>query len=339
MMELLKRNIESRSYTLKALTLCVLCMYGLLANAQDFHFTQFAANKLYLSPSFAGATAQNRFIAGYRNQWPAVNGYTSYVASFDHYFSRFNSGIGFLVMRDVAGDGQMGITNFALSYSYDLALTPEVHVRPGLSFSYRQGSVDFSKLVFSSQISSTGISAPTTEGLGGKDQGGAPDAAVSTIAYARDWWLGATVDHLMRPNLSFVGNNDALPLKTAVFGGLTIIRKGRLLKPVDETLSVAFLFQQMQRNMQTDIGLYWAKIPLTFGLWYRGIPWFNTKGAGDMFALLLGLKMAHLGIAYSYDFTVSGLVNRVAGAHEVTLSYEFSRAHKKKLTAVPCPEF
>jgi type IX secretion system PorP/SprF family membrane protein len=338
-MKLLRKTKNSKGSILKILMLIVLCSFSLLVNAQDFHFTQFAANKLYLSPSFAGATAQNRFIAGYRNQWPAVNGYTSYVASFDHYFAGFNSGLGFLIMRDVAGDGLLGTTDLSVSYSYVVSLNEYVHVRPGLSLSYRQGSIDFSKLVFSSQITSTGTNPPTSEDISGKDHGGAPDAAASLMFYAKNWWIGGTLDHLMRPNLSFVGNNDALPLKTAIFGGATIIRRGRLIKPLDETVSIAFLFQRMQKNMQTDIGLYWAKIPLTFGLWYRGIPWFNTGGAGDMFAVLVGLKMAHLGIAYSYDFTISSLVNKTSGAHEVSFSYEFSKVLKKKITAVPCPEF
>ena len=313
-----------------------LCMQ---IDAQDFEFTQFYANKLFLSPSFAGATAQNRFIANYRNQWPGVNGFVTYAASYDHFFPNFNSGIGTMLMYDVAGDGNLGTMNLGLYYSYDFSLTELIHIRPGVSLSYIQRSLDYSKLTFSDQFTSSNTSPSPIETRNGKDRVGAPDAAVSSIVYAQNWWVGTTFDHLMRPNVSFVGNEDRIPIKYAIFGGATIYRKGRLLRPVDQTVSLAFLMRGMQKSLQTDIGLYWAQIPLTLGLWYRGIPVFNSE-RGDAFAILVGLKTkSHLGIGYSYDFTISNLVNHTSGAHEVSLSYEFSKLHRKKMHSVPCPEF
>jgi hypothetical protein len=135
-----------------------------------------------------------------------------------------------------------------------------------------------------------------------------------------------------------MGNVDRMPLKMALFGGATIMRNGKLLKRVPETVSVAFLCQKMGTSLQTDLGLYWAKIPLTFGIWYRGIPILNSE-RGDMLALLVGFKTNHFGIAYSYDFTISNLVNMTSGAHEISISYEFAKKLKKKMHAVPCPEF
>ncbi len=324
-----------RILTLKLSSISFGLLLGSQLFAQDFHFTQFYANKLYLSPSFAGATAQNRFIANYRNQWPAVNGFVTYAASFDHYFSNFNSGLGFILMKDVAGDGNLGITNLGVCYSYDIALNEFVHYRPGVSLSYLQHSIDQSKLHYSSQITSDGVQPPTSSYS--TDRIGAPDAAASSILYTKNWWLGLTVDHLMRPNMSLMGNVDRVDMKMALFGGATIIRNGRLLKPVDETVTVAFQCQKMGTSLQTDIGLYWAKIPLTFGIWYRGVPGLNSD-RGDMLAVLIGFKTNHFGIGYSYDFTISNLVNMTSGAHEISLSYEFSKKMKKKMHAVPCPE-
>lgn len=325
-----------RNLTLKLSTISFGLLFWSPLFAQDFHYTQFYANKLYLSPSFAGATAQNRFIANYRNQWPAVKGFITYAASFDHYFANFNSGLGFMMMKDVAGDGNLGITNLGIYYSYDGRINDNLHFRPGVSLSYRQNSIDQSKLRYSSQIGSDGTEPPTSSFS--KDRVSAPDAGASSILYTKNWWLGLTVDHLMRPNMSLMGNVDKMPLKMALFGGATIIRNGKLLKPVPETVSLAFLCQKMGTSLQTDLGLYWAKIPLTFGLWYRGIPILNSD-RGDMLAVLVGFKTNHFGIAYSYDFTISNLVNMTSGAHEISISYEFSKKLKKKLHAVPCPEF
>ena len=71
---------------------------------QDPTFSQFYANKLYLSPSFAGATEEYRFAMNYRNQWPAVPGvFHTYSISFEKAMPNFNSGIGVLATYDVAG--------------------------------------------------------------------------------------------------------------------------------------------------------------------------------------------------------------------------------------------
>jgi type IX secretion system PorP/SprF family membrane protein len=316
----------------------LILFFGVQVNGQDFHFTQFYANKLYLAPSFAGATQQNRLILNYRNQWPAVNGYVTYSASFDHYFSNFNSGLGLLVMRDVAGDGKLGPLSLSLNYSYDFPVTEEIHLRPGLAISYLQWSVDFSKFNFSNQIDQTSTSQNSITDLSGKASVGSIDGTSSVIVYAKNWMFGTTFDHLLSPNKSLLGNEDKLPLEYAMYGSVTLFRYGRLLKPVDETVTVAGIFRGMGKDVQLDVGLYWAQIPLTFGLWYRGIPIVNSD-RGDSFAFMAGIKRQHFTIGYSYDFTISNLVNKTAGAHEISMAFEFSKEKRKKMHAVPCPEF
>jgi len=305
-------------------------------NAQDIHFTQFYANKLYLAPSFAGATEQNRFILNYRNQWPAVNGYVTYSASFDHYFSNFNSGLGVLAMRDMAGDGQLGPLYLGVQYSYDFPLSEEIHLRPGLGINYLQWSVDYSKFRFSSQMDKT--SSDESNEVNGSESVGAIDGSTSAIIYAKNWMFGTTFNHLLQPNMSLLGNVDRLPLQYSIYGSVTLYRYGRLLKPVDETITFAYVFKGMSKNVQLDIGLYWAQIPLVLGLWYRGVPILNSD-RGDSFALLAGFKRQHFTIGYSYDFTISNLVNKTAGAHELSMAYEFAKLRRRKLHAVPCPEF
>jgi type IX secretion system PorP/SprF family membrane protein len=64
--------------------------------AQDPHFSQFYANSLYLSPSFAGITQGTRLITDIRDQWPGIPGsfFTSTI-SLDHFIPTLNSGWGF----------------------------------------------------------------------------------------------------------------------------------------------------------------------------------------------------------------------------------------------------
>ena len=106
------------------------------SSGQDPTFSQFYANKLYLSPSFAGATEQYRLAMNYRNQWPAVPGvFHTYSISFEKAMPNFNSGIGILATYDVAGSGNLSTTNIGLLYSYDFNINKNWHIRPGLTSS------------------------------------------------------------------------------------------------------------------------------------------------------------------------------------------------------------
>ena len=328
-----------KKYIVKTLILSQFLIICFNLQSQDIHFSQFFANKLFLAPSFAGATQQNRVISNYRNQWPGLpKAFVTYATSYDHNFQKFNSGMGLILMRDVAGAGRYGTLQAGLCYSFDFLVNDEIHIRPGVGFSYLQRSIDFMKLVMGDQLTTGGTNPTTTENFPGKDYVSGVDVSSSVIAYTKNMWGGITVDHLLQPNLSIMGGEERIPIKIDLYGGATLLRKGRLLRPIDETLSFAFKFTTQAKYKQLDLGLYWAKSPMIFGFWYRGIPPFNSD-RGDSFALLTGIKMQNFTVGYSYDFTISNLIGHSSGSHEFSISYEFSHSRKKRLTAVPCPEF
>jgi type IX secretion system PorP/SprF family membrane protein len=308
---------------------------------QDPTFSQFYANALYLSPSFAGATSQYRFSINYRNQWPAVPGvFNTYSISFDKALTNFNSGIGVLATYDVAGSGNLSTTNIGLLYSYDFNINKEWHVRPGVNFKFYYLGLDISKLVFNSQITGSGTSPSVTPPP--FDNVADVDFASSALVYNERIWAGITFDHLLTPKTSFYGNDATVPVKFNFYGGAQILRQTRLKQKIQEVLSVAMNFQRQGKFYQSDIGLYYYKDPLIFGIWYRGIP-LATSQAGDAIIGLVGIKTNQLHIGYSYDFTISNLIGSTGGAHEISIVYEFNNLSigqlKKRIRAIPCPEF
>lgn len=307
---------------------------------QDPTFSQFYANALYLAPSFAGATSDYRLALNYRNQWPAVPGvFHTYSISFDKALVNFNSGIGVIATYDVAGSGELSTTNIGLVYSYDFNITQDWHIRPGVNFKFYYLGLDIYKLVFSSQMTGSGtvppVYPPPFENVADID------FATSALVYNDRIWAGFTLDHLLRPKQSFYGDDANLPVKINVFGGLQVLRKTRLKQTLQEVLSVAMNFQKQADFYQSDIGLYYYRSPLIFGIWYRGIP-FATSQAGDAIIGLIGIKTNQLHIGYSYDFTISNLISSTSGSHEVSLIYEFNSSsfgQRRKIRAIPCPEF
>jgi type IX secretion system PorP/SprF family membrane protein len=308
---------------------------------QDPTFSQFYANPLYLSPSFAGATEEYRLSMNYRNQWPSIPGvFHTYSIGFDKAMPNFNSGIGVLATYDVAGSGDLSTTNIGLLYSYDFNINKEWHIRPGVNFKFYYLGLNIYKLVFNSQITGSGTTPPVSPPP--FDKVADVDFAASALVYNDKIWGGFTFDHLLTPKQSFYGDNSKLPVKFNLYGGIRIIGQTRLRRKMMEALSVAVNFQTQGRFYQTDIGVYYYKSPLVFGLWYRGIP-FMTSQAGDAMIGLVGIKTKNLQIGYSYDFTISNLISSTGGAHELSLVYEFTSftlgSTHKRIRAIPCPEF
>jgi type IX secretion system PorP/SprF family membrane protein len=317
-----------------------------LAFPQDPQFSQFYSNYLYLAPSFAGLSVKNRIAFNYRNQWPDIKyGYQTYSVSFDKFVEKFNSGIGVLAYQDVAGSGRLRTTSLGIQYSYDFSITENWHARPGLHFNYTERGIDFEKLLWNDQISASG-NAPVSAELAPMNRVGDIDFSTSVLTYSGKIWLGASVDHLLRPNQSLYyyegeeGNPAKVPIKYSFFGGVKFIRPEHLLRPIPTSIQLAFLYRQQQQFRQLDLGVYWYHSPLVAGIWYRGIPLHKEFFNRDAFTLLIGIKTKNTNIGYSYDFTVSKLITNTGGSHELSISYTFkTRPIKHKPKAVPCPEF
>jgi len=324
----------------RLIILCFLAWMGFIKTiAQDPQFSQFYANPLYLAPSFAGAAGGSRICANVRDQWVALpSTFMTYSFSYDHYFSKFNSGFGLLGYKDAAGTGQLGTLSIGAQYSYNFKISETIYGRPGLHFSYRETGLAWDKLEFIDEVmldgSSTGGTGEPTALAKTRDV----DLALSALIYSKRIWAGVTVDHILRPNISLYADKTIVPVKVSFFGGVELVRKSRLLKPDEETMTLAYLFKKQGSYTQLDLGIYWFKNPLVLGLWYRGIPPFNSQ-RGDAFIILVGYRSKNFNIGYSYDLTISNLIGQAIGSHEVSMSFRFAIPRRNKKGAVPCPEF
>src|SRR4051812_20306437 len=86
--------------------------------AQDPQYSQFYAAPMYLNPAFAGTTDDSRAMFNHRIQWPKLD--ATFITSsfaFDHYFDRYNSGVGFIVTTDRISASELRSTDVGLQYS------------------------------------------------------------------------------------------------------------------------------------------------------------------------------------------------------------------------------
>jgi type IX secretion system PorP/SprF family membrane protein len=315
--------------------------------AQDVMFSQFYANPLYLAPSFAGASKLgSRFALNYRDQWPVVpKAFRTYTVSFDHYFDKIRSGMGLFFLRDNAGSANLNTTHIGYLYSYDFQITEEWHIRPGINFYYIQTGIDYNRLVAYEQLFDE--SSPVSTFVPPLELNSDVDFNTSVIAYNELYWGGLTMSHFLKPDIFFYNNNylrnQSLfsSLKYSVFAGAKVRLRGNLLKFYKESLTLALLYEQMDKYRQLNLGTYYHLNPLLFGVWYRGIPFIKGNPGHDALVFLVGYQISdYINLGYSYDFTISSLKPTSGGAHEISLVWNFKvKDRHKKPTSLPCPDF
>ena len=314
--------------------------------AQDPQFSQFYANSMYLNPAFTGNTAQLRMASTYRNQWPSIpKGYVSYTAAIDYYIEKAHSGIGFLATHDKAGNQGLKFTNLALLYSSQIRINRLTFIKAGVKFSYTTRGVNQSDLLFSDQIIRDG--APFSIEEFGNSINHFDFGTGVMLTNAKKYWLGIAIDHISKPRYSFIGNDGFLSAKISVHGGwnFELKEKSKISRPVN--IKAIVHYKAQDKWDQLDIGAYYEKAPLFYGVWYRGIPFFkrfeNEFSNNESLVLLFGVQANDLRIGYSYDVTISKLARYSGGAHEISIIYEIANNVKKKKSRryflTPCPKF
>jgi len=320
------------------------------AFAQDPEFSQYYAAPLYLNPAFTGTTNDHRFIANYRNQWPAVaQGYTTTAFSYDFNLHELNSGFGFLATQDQAGSASMRSTQFNFLYSYKWRVSSKWVISSGLNFGYASRSIDFNKLLFADQFQlGTSSTVPTSDPtLSTAGNAHYFDFKAGGLAYNRNFWFGFAANHINQPNRSLINQYAYVPMKLTVHGGVRIpLYSGAFKKPRIPVLSPSFVYKRQANFQQLDLGAYLLYDPIVFGLWYRGIPVSknaDNSPSQDAVVVILGFQFNRIEIVYSYDVTVSPLGPASGGAHEIALKYHHEiperQKSRKREKFLPCPSF
>jgi type IX secretion system PorP/SprF family membrane protein len=119
----------------------------------------------------------------------------------------------------------------------------------------------------------------------------------------------------------------------------------RTVAKSETRMTLATHYKMQGKWDQLDLGAYADHHQFTAGLWYRGLPIVKAYkpgyGNNEAVVLMIGYQTENqLRFVYSYDITISKLTMRSAGAHEISLIYEWPKQVKKrKHKIVPCPKF
>ena len=324
------------------------------AAAQDPQFSQYYQAPLYLNPGFAGITPQQRLVANHRIQWPSLpQAFATYAVSWDMFVPELRSGFGAQVMVDKMGSAGWRTTTAGLLYSYKVRLSKKVVFSPGLYFGFGTNGIDRSKIRLGDGLeyetadkTYSSLDEDVNRKLGKSMYS---DFNAGFLIYSKTLWFGAAFAHMNQPNLSVLGDESRLPMKTSIHAGAKIsLSGGNRNETRGHYLTPSFIYRMQGKAFsQLDLGVNYHIDPVSVGVWYRGKPFEKTvinSVAQDALILNLGMYFKNLTVGYSYDFTISEMQTASGGSHEIAIVYEFSlrpvrKSSKQKYKLIPCPTF
>lgn len=323
-----------RSQNLKWLISGIMWFSLIGIQAQDPIFSQFYLSPLQLNPGLTGLTDGPRFAANYRNQFPGFNNaYRTYALSYDQFFDRLKSGIGFWLLSDDAGDGLLKTIKAAGIYSYRLRIRKDLYMRMGIEAGIVQSTLNWDRLRFGDQIddylgatSPGGTPFPTEEFAPEKNSIIYPDLGFGFVLNNKVLYTGISVRHLNTPNPEYLDINSNLsggiPMRWTAHAGASFPlnsasskrNSGMALSP-----SIIYViqgpFQQINGGLTFDAGM------VSFGGYYR-----ISSGQSEAIIASIGLRTKQLKIGYSYDMTISGFPVS-GGTHELGLVFTLEDNH------------
>ncbi|MFZ4400726.1 MAG: PorP/SprF family type IX secretion system membrane protein [Bacteroidales bacterium] len=354
--------------TIKMIIISFFLLYGFNMFAQDPSFSQFYMNQTYYNPAFVGIHGGMMFNSTYRRQWVNIpSKFETMYVNFDSDISCISGlgGIGFSAYRDSEGLGYLTNTGFKLSLSTRSFINQNTFVQFGSSLSLIQQKVDFSKFTFPDQYDPmNGLSNPTSFTFQTDSRILFPDISFGFVIKGGDgpkkglfnsnfdYKIGASIDHLVSPKRSFLGQEESIPKKIVLSANANIATN----RTANFIFSPCFVFEK-QDYMNTFLFGYnftWGET-VYLGNWLRinNITTLSfTFGFNSKLYKYNNRVFDMLKFYYCYDITISGIDNTsTGGSHEIGIAYLFERSlckflgignsgnKHKRMRRIPCIEF
>jgi len=332
-------------------------LFVLAAIAQDPAFSQFFASPLTLNPALTGKFNGVIRVAGnYRNQWPSINNaFVTSTVSVDGGILKSKLpetdvwGLGIMAMSDRTANGILTSNYISLSTSYHKSLDEDGYNQLGVGFqgTYANKRLDGTKLNFEDELDQQGgWTIPSQETIDGHQVNLSYFDMNAGILFngsssgANNYYLGASVYHINRPQESFTGNAlYTLHPRFTVHGGGSFPLSSN---NGQNYIHFSGLYSTQAGATDFMLGGAWSvnvnnneTNPVNF---YAG-SWVRFSNLTDAVIPYIGLDFGEFSLGLSYDVNVSSLksASQSVGGIEVSLIYIKRNSDGKK--PIPCPRF
>jgi type IX secretion system PorP/SprF family membrane protein len=292
-----------------------------------------------INPAFTAFMETTSAGVVHRSQWPdAKLKINSDYAFLNTWSEDMNSGFGvnFLSQRE-------SFTNYSLSqvnasYTYRVQISDYWYFHPALEVGYGSKSYGFQNMVLEDQINiGSGTIDPTSsDPLALNNKVGYFDVGAGFLFNNEDCWIGGSLRHLNKPNISFtMAGNLPLDMFFSINGGFETEVSNSFF-PFDSKLLITANYMQQSKFNRFDLGAGLIFERFFFGVIAATNPARNNPNAPLLISInpYFGVQYEHFKIGYSYDVITNGM-GRNGGVHEFSLLYQFD--WEKKCQG--CPDY
>ena len=329
-------------------------LFGITAQAQDLHFSQFMNSPLLTNPANTGFIPDGDYRLGvnFRNQWASLTPYpykTMSAFGDAQILQNQNNdgwvGIGGLILRDVAGSGVLTSTRMYGSIAYHQMLNLGSLLSAGFNVGYANKRINTSNLTFPSQWNGKFFDSHQV--------GQMPDFASTNIGYLdlqaglnyayfpnENMYLniGFSSHHINRPKETFFDDQQGVDNRiavrhTAFVNGSFKLNDQWIINPnAYYSLQAKSYEYVLGMNAHYNLSGDGEKV-LIGGLYYR---------SSDAVIPMIGMGFKDYTFTFTYDATISTLknYNNTRGAMEFSLIKQgvFEKYNGNRRESM-CPSF
>ncbi|MEM9856542.1 MAG: PorP/SprF family type IX secretion system membrane protein [Bacteroidota bacterium] len=319
----------------KVITIWILILICLSANAQEPFFSQFYNASYLVNPAFTGT----------------AHGYVRVGANYKSYFNEFEEfntsavyadlsllendrnpdygGVGMTIIRDQAGRG-ISNTRAVMSFAYHNAIGRDKNefIAFGMQAGIDNTNIDLSRLTTQNQWVN-GLGFDPTLSSGETIQG--DNSTVLDLSAGFMWYkffrngnsfnVGVSGYHLSKPNRDFLGQENPIQRRLSVHGSARF----SMSKTVNLAPSFLYWYQGGEHTLNPGTSLEFAMKDdsyFSFGIWVRNL---------DVLIGAVQIEYSNFMIGASYDYLVSSVADQTRnGGYELSISYLIQRTYKKR---------
>jgi type IX secretion system PorP/SprF family membrane protein len=309
--------------------------------AQDFIFSNPYNIRIIHNPAYTGIDqARLNVNLIHRTQFNPIPGpFKSSAFSSDIGLCKpSNVGLGLFAINSIQGDGFLTNNNFGLSAAIHIPTSknPQSSLSFGIQFGFIQQSVDWSKFVFSDQITYQGID----KNISSVNSSINPNVGIikpdisSGLIYRkrltsnnsfRFFMAGLSINHFNMPNIGLI-NNYILPVSTNTHIGYL---NQPYKKEIGFSLNSRFIQQQNFKNIYFDINTEISKMGLIAIFAFRSNNSNNFLNNTHYLGFGFGYENVYNDNSYkgvlNYDLNISGVSGDSFGIWELSVFLSFNK--------------
>lgn len=299
--------------------------------AQDINFSHLNHSRLFINPGFAGSEKISNLTVSHRNLSPANFGnYLTYKASYNQFVDFINGGLGLQFVSDNQGNGAINRTYLSGIYSYRIRLKRNLFLSPALETKYAMYSLDTRELVFPEMFEKSNwtLREPGNPPIEPQSSNYLEFNTGIVLRYIneylrtyRDLTIGLAIHHLNKPT-SLLNEGSRISRKFSAYFDIELFLNYMDSYRSSTILIPTFFYSQQQNTDFFQYGTYIKYKSLILG----GFIKHNINFRFITPTFQVGVNYENFNISYSYDagFLNYKKVSIFSGAHEVTLSLNFS---------------